>query len=152
MFSIVALIIGSEDDKISHRIVTLVVAYGPLPYSKSHLSSPLINNKFNFFSEKLMGIQKAKMNHSYFLASNKIYITYTSMWVVSVNLGKPFGTLPPNILRVEIVFWKKMFSFPWVYLTSWSVNMLFLLLVQSISKIRQVSRYFDLKLNLEPTK
>ena len=31
MFSIVALIIGSEDDKISYIIVTLVVDYGPLP-------------------------------------------------------------------------------------------------------------------------
>ena len=80
MFSIVALIIGSEDDQISYRIVTLVVDYGPLPHSKSHLSSPLINNKFNFFSEKLMGIQKAKMNHSYFLASNKIYRVFQKEW------------------------------------------------------------------------
>ena len=52
------------------------------------------------------------MNHSYFLASHKIYATYTSLWVASVNLGKSFGTLSPSILRVEIVFWKKMLPSP----------------------------------------
>ena len=53
------------------------------------------------------------MNHSYILASHKVFTTYTSSRVASVNLYKPFGTLPPNILRAEIVFWKKMFPSPW---------------------------------------
>ena len=98
--------------QIFHKVFHCLVLIIELFYSRSQpflgvvasdscSRSPLINNKFQLLSEKLSGIHEAKMNHSYFLASHKVYTTYTSSRVASVNLGKPFGTLPPNILRVK---------------------------------------------------